>query len=51
MHSNAHSRNHPQIGVGVCPAGGAADNLEAMFIDEVFASSGGLATALALIHR
>ena len=34
----------PQIGVCLFPVGSAADNLEAMFIDEVFTSSGGLAT-------
>ena len=37
-------RIHPQIGVGVCPVGGGAVSLKAMFIDEVFTSSGGLAT-------
>jgi hypothetical protein len=41
---NAHRRIHPQFGVRVCPIGGAADNLKTMFIDEVFTSSGGLAT-------
>jgi hypothetical protein len=41
---NAHSNFHPQIGVGVCPVGGSTDSLKAMFIDEVFTSSGGLAT-------
>jgi hypothetical protein len=41
---NAHPRIHPQIGVRVCPIGGAAHNLKTMFIDEVFTSSGGLAT-------
>jgi hypothetical protein len=41
---NAHPSIHPQISLEVCAVGGAADNLEAMFIDEVFTSSGGLAT-------
>jgi hypothetical protein len=35
---------HPQIGVGACRVGGAADSLETVFMDEFFASSGGLVT-------
>ena len=41
---DAHPRVNPQMGVRVCPVGGAADRLETVFIDEIFASSGGLAT-------
>ena len=35
---------HPQIGVGICRLARAADSLETVFIDEFFASRGGLAT-------
>ena len=41
---DAHPRIHPQISVWVCPPCGAAHRLESVFIDEVFAPSGGLAT-------
>jgi hypothetical protein len=41
---NVQRRIHPQIGVGVCPVGGAADRLDTVFTDEFFASAGGLAT-------
>lgn len=41
---NAHPTIHPQIGVGVCPVAGSADILETVFMDEFFASTGGLTT-------
>jgi hypothetical protein len=41
---DAHRRVHPQIGLGALVCDGAADSLESVFIDEIFTSSGGLAT-------
>lgn len=41
---SAQSGIYPQIGVGLFQVDSAADNLEGVFIDEVFASTGGLTT-------
>jgi hypothetical protein len=46
---SAQSSVYPQIGVGVFQVGSPADNLDGVFIDEVFASTGGLTTRAQLL--
>jgi hypothetical protein len=41
---NAHRHFYPQIGVGACIGRAGANTLDTVFIDEIFASNGGLAT-------